>query len=90
MPRLLRDRAHRTCLLLMLASVCAFELRALGFLGLTAGAATLAIAYAKGRLIVLEFMELRQADGLWRGIVEGWVLAISLLIFAVYWFGEPP
>lgn len=87
MPRLLRDPAHRTCLLLMLATVSAFELRAHGFPGLTAGVATLAIAYAKGRLIVLDFMELRQAGRLWRGIVEGWALAISLLILAIYWIG---
>lgn len=89
MPRLLRDPLHRTCLLLLLATVSAFELRVHGLAGLTVGAATLAFAYAKGRLIVLEFMELRQAGSPWRGIVEGWVLAISLLIFAIYWFGGP-
>ena len=86
MPRLLRDRAYRTWLLLILATAFTFELRAHGFLGLGAGAAALATAYIKGRLVILDFMELREAGWLWRGIVEGWLLAVSLLIFAVYWF----
>jgi Prokaryotic Cytochrome C oxidase subunit IV len=73
-------------LLLMLATVSTFELRTHGVIGVAAGAATLGIAYVKGRLIILDFMELRRAGSLWRGIAEGWVLAISLLIFAIYWF----
>jgi hypothetical protein len=83
----LRDQANRTWLLLVLATAVTFALRAKGFIGLGAAAATLAIAYLKGRLVVLDFMELRHAPWPWKGIVEGWLLAVSLLILAVYWFG---
>lgn len=83
----LRDPFLRTWLLLVLATGAAFGLRAENFVGLAPGAATLALAYVKGRLVVLEFMELRHAPLVWRGIVEGWLLLVSVAIFTVYWMG---
>jgi hypothetical protein len=88
MPRFLGRSLQRTWLLLMIATGAAFGLRAEGFVGVAPGAATLALAYAKGRLVVLDFMELRHAPPLWRGIVEGWLLVVSLSLLAIYWMGS--
>lgn len=71
-------------LLLVGATVLGYALRAEAAAGTLVGAATLAIAYAKGRLVVLDFMELRHAPCLWRGIVEGWLLLLTLLVLTVY------
>lgn len=78
---------HRSWLLLVGATVGAYWIREDGFSGMAIGAATLAIAYAKGRLVVLDFMELRHAPRVWRGIVEGWLLLISTAILSIYWLG---
>jgi hypothetical protein len=48
-------------LLLVLATAVMFVLRAEGSASLAVAAATLAITYLKGRLVVLDFMELRYA-----------------------------
>ena len=84
---LLRNPLYRTWLLLILASAATFELRADGFVGLAAGAATLVIAYLKQRLVILDFMELRHAPLVWRLALEGWLLVVSLIILSVYWLG---
>ena len=57
-------------------------------MGLGAGAATLLIAYVKARLVVLDFMELRQAPFVWRVMTEAWLLIVSLLIVATYLAGS--
>ena len=44
--------------------------------------------HGRRRLIILDFMELRRAPLLWRGILEGWILGVSVLVFAVYWLGQ--
>jgi hypothetical protein len=79
-----RHSPHLTWCLLVLATGATFWLRAQGWVGLGAGAATLAIAYFKARLVILDFMELRHAPRLWRGIVEGWLLLVCLALLAVY------
>jgi len=78
---------HRTWLLLVLATAATFWVRADGVVGLAAGAATLGIAWLKGRLVILDFMELREAPRLWRGIIEGWLLLVTVLVFVFYRFG---
>src|SRR5258708_1703701 len=75
---------QRTWLLLLGATIAALWMRENGPAGLTIGATTLAIAYAKGRVVVLDFMELRRAPLLWRCLLEGWLLLISGLISAIY------
>ncbi len=71
---------QRTWLLLVGATVTVLWMREDGLAGLTIGTATLAIAYAKARLVILDFMELRHAPLLWRCLLEGWLLLISGLI----------
>lgn len=75
---------QRTLLLLVGATVTSFGMREDGLSGLAIGTATLAIAYVKARLVILDFMELRHAPPLWRCLLEGWLLLISGLILALY------
>jgi hypothetical protein len=75
---------QRTWLLLIGATAVALWVREDGLAGLTIGALTLAIAYTKGRLVVLDFMELRRAPLLWRCLLEGWLLLISGLLVTLY------
>ena len=84
MPEILRNLNHRTWLLLTLATAATFSVRAEGLAGFAAGFATLAIACFKGRLVILDFMELRHAPRVWRAVIEGWLLLISLLVCVVY------
>jgi hypothetical protein len=53
---------------------------------LTAGPATsaavLGIAVLKGRRILLDFLGLRTAPALWRGLVTAWVTGVASLAWA--------
>ncbi|MBR1126867.1 cytochrome C oxidase subunit IV family protein [Bradyrhizobium iriomotense] len=42
-------------------------------------AVLLALAVIKGRRIALDFMDLRAAPALWRGLVSAWILIVLLL-----------
>jgi len=89
MSGVLPDACNRTWLWLVLATGAAFWLRVDGAIGLAAGFTTIAIAYLKGRLVVLDFMELRDAPRIWRGLFEAWLLLVSAIILGVYRFGLP-
>lgn len=45
---------------------------------LLANALLLTFAAVKGRRIVLDFLDLRSAPALWRGIVSAWVIIVVL------------
>ncbi|QDF37030.1 cytochrome C oxidase subunit IV family protein [Bradyrhizobium symbiodeficiens] len=45
---------------------------------LLANALLLTLAALKGRRIVLDFLDLRSAPALWRGIVSAWVVIVVL------------
>lgn len=87
MLALIRSSLHRTLVILLAATVAAFWMRSDGLVGLSIGASTLAIAWYKGRLVVLDFMELRHAPLLWRALVEGWLLLVSTCLFVGYYLG---
>lgn len=84
---LIKSPLHRTLLILLTATIAAFWMRSDGLVGLSIGASTLAIAWFKGRLVVLDFMELRHAPRLWRALVEGWLLLVSVCLFVAYYLG---
>lgn len=84
MPLLLSANAHRALLVLVLATGAAFWMRSDGLTGVCVGAGTLLIAYLKGRLVVLDFMELRHAPLLWRGLIEGWLFVVAALLLSMY------
>jgi hypothetical protein len=89
MNALLHAGSHRTLLILVVATAAAFALRGNEAAGLVVGLSTLAIAWLKGRLVVLDFMELRHAPRLWRGLVEGWLLLVTALLIGFYALGAP-
>ena len=90
MTSLLRSRSGRTWVLLVLATLAAFELSGHPGFGHYAAFGALLMAYIKGRLVLLDFMELRHAPFIWRAMTEAWLLVISLLIAAVYLWGGIP
>ncbi len=48
------------------------------------GAAALVIAFVKVRFIGLEFMELRGASAILRGLFEGWVILVGAALLALH------
>lgn len=46
--------------------------------------AILLLALGKGWIIALEFMELRHAPRLWRGLLLGWPLALAAVILTIH------
>ncbi|MCM2346971.1 MAG: cytochrome C oxidase subunit IV family protein [Acidovorax soli] len=51
--------------------------------------AMFALAFAKGLLVCLDFLELRHAPALWRWLVAGWLALVLVLIVLAYWIGLP-
>lgn len=78
-------RADLICALLALATLASWWLgegAAVSgqHLGAVATLAVLALSAAKGALIALDYMELRQAPALWRRAVMGWLVVVLGLI----------
>jgi Prokaryotic Cytochrome C oxidase subunit IV len=88
MPGLFVSSLNRTVLVLVLATAATFWMRTDDLVGLGVGVGTLTIAYLKGRLVILDFMGLRDAQLLWRGLVEGWLLLVSALMLLLYCLGR--
>lgn len=84
-------RFHRTDLIFALLALATLASWWLGegaavsgqHLGTVATLAVLGLSAAKGALIALDYMELRQAPALWRRAVMGWLVAVLGLIVVV-------
>lgn len=87
MIEFIRNRSDRAWLILLLATATTFGISDARSIGIYTGIATLLIAYIKGRLVVLDFMELRHAPALWRGLFEAWLLLVSAALLAAYLAG---
>ena len=85
MMTLLANPAHRAWLILLIATGITWYLGEVGAAGTLAIVAMLAIAFVKVRLVVLDFMELREAPKMWRVLLEGWLILVSSLILLAYW-----
>lgn len=81
----LRNPAHRAWLVLLVATGLTWWLGEVGAAGTGAVIALLCIAFVKGRLVILDFMELRHAPVLWRVLLEGWLILVGSLILLAYW-----
>jgi hypothetical protein len=79
------NSAHRAWLVLLIATGITWWLGEMGAAGTGAILAMLAIALVKGRLVILDFMELRGAPLFWRILLEGWLILVSSLILLAYW-----
>ena len=82
---MLKNPAHRAWLVLMVATATTWYLGEVGAAGTSAIVAMLLIAFVKGRLVILDFMELREAPRMWRVLLEGWLILVSGLILLAYW-----
>lgn len=85
MMTILKNPAHRAWIVLLVATAITWYLGEAGAAGTGAIIAMLAIAFIKGRLVILDFMELRNAPLLWRLLLEGWLIVVSSLILIAYW-----
>ena len=85
MLNVLKNSAHRAWLILMVATSITWYLGEVGAAGTLAIVSMLLIAFVKGRLVILDFMELRAAPRLWRILLEGWLILVSSLILLAYW-----
>jgi caa(3)-type oxidase subunit IV len=82
---MLNNAAHRAWLVLVVATIITWYLGEVGAAGTSAIVAMLLIAFVKGRLVILDFMELREAPLMWRLLLEGWLILVSSLILLAYW-----
>jgi hypothetical protein len=76
-------------LMLVIATGMTFAAGEFGTPGRGLILSVLALAFFKGRLVVLDFMELRHAPALWRRGVLGWLLLIICGIVVAYLKGSP-
>lgn len=81
------SRRNSTLLVLLAATAISFLLSHDGALGVLAGGGTLALAGIKGRLVLLDFMELRDAPRRWRLGFEGGLLVVTALLTLIYLTG---
>lgn len=81
----LKNPANRAWLILLVATAITWYLGEVGAAGTASIIAMLAIAFVKGRLVILDFMELRDAPLMWRTLLEGWLILVSSLILLAYW-----
>lgn len=80
----LKNPLHRAWLILIIATGITWYLGEVGAAGTPAIVAMLLIAFVKGRLVILDFMELRDAPRLWRILLEGWMILVGSLILIAY------
>ncbi len=52
--------------------------------GMAAVLVMFGLAFIKGLMVILDFMELRHAPLLWRALMIGWLVLIVVLIVSVY------
>ncbi len=76
-------------LLLIAATLATWTVGEEGISGPAAVASLLLIAALKSRAVILDFMGLRHAPLLWKGITLGWVVLVCGLIAIAYWKGMP-
>ena len=85
MMNALKNPANRAWIVLLVATGITWYLGEVGAAGTMAIVAMLVIAFVKGRLVILDFMELREAPRMWRILLEGWLILVSGLILLAYW-----
>lgn len=85
MSAFLLDPANRAWLVILVATGATWWLGDVGAAGTGAILAMLAIVIIKGRLVIMDFMELRGAPLMWRLLLEGWISLVGALILLAYW-----
>ncbi len=72
------DRLDMTWVLLIGLALATILVSSLIPRALLANAVVLALAAVKGRRVVLDYLDLRAAPALWRGLLTAWILLIAL------------
>lgn len=88
---MLNNKINRIWLALVVATLITFSLGESGLSGRAGIAPVLlmfALAYGKGMLVILDFMELRHAPVLWRRLMVGWLTLVLVAIVLAYWLGS--
>ena len=85
MPALSRTQVWLILLVITCATYGMGEAGLLGHGSLGPVLAMFLLAFAKGLLVSLEFLELRHAPALWRWLVVGWLALVLALIVLAYW-----
>ena len=86
--RLPHNTADRVWLIMLAATLTTWILGSGGASGTWAVLVMLTLAWVKGVLVILDFMELRHAPLLWRILLLGWLSLITALIVLFYWIGS--
>ena len=81
----LKNRSDLAWIILLIGTFITWGLGEAGAAGTWAIVTMLVIAFIKGRLVILDFMELRTAPLMWRILLEGWLILVSSLILLAYW-----
>ena len=81
----LKNRSDLAWIILLIGTFVTWGLGEAGAAGTWAIVTMLVIAFIKGRLVILDFMELRHAPLMWRVILEGWLILVGSLILLAYW-----
>ena len=72
------DRLDTTWIVLIGLALATILVPSLALRPSFANALVLVIAAVKGRLIVLDYPDLRAAPALWRGLVSAWIVILAL------------
>lgn len=83
-------RATVIWLVLIAATAFAWMVGERGAAGPAIAALLFVVAFAKGALVILDYMALRRAPLLWPVLTLGWMAAVCALIGLAYWKGLVP
>jgi len=81
----------KTWVLLVLLTGLTFGLGEGGFFGhgaMLPVLLVLAFSGIKGALVILEYLEMRKAPGLWRWLLLGWLTLVLALVVLAYWIAS--
>lgn len=88
---LLKNPVNRVWLVLVVATLVTWWLGEGGWASTGGGGAValmFALAFVKGALIALDFMETRHAPPLWRRLLLGWLAGVIGLIVLAWWIAR--
>jgi len=80
-------RINRVWVVLVMATLVTYALGESGTAGRAGMWATVlmfALTFVKGTLIALDYMALRQAPLMWRLLIMGWLLVVTVFIIGAY------
>lgn len=71
------DRLDLAWIMLLGLALATVAVSASGAAALPGNTLVLILAVIKGRIVILDYLGLRAAPALWRGLVTGWVIGLA-------------